>query len=288
MTDLKLGNIPLTDAGSLQQRLSMLLWGEAGDGKTTLAATAPGKKLWINFDPDGPTSIAGLANTHSGRTDTVLSIPNTYADFSGQTSSIVEGFRRDDHLGLGKILGAEDCDIDTVVVDSVTRFSQLALELAVKNRIGGSSNWTPSLETPGQTGYGARNTMTYRMFADIFTVTKKYNKHVIFITHEKDPTTNDKGETLFITMMLGGQLPKLGSSQVSEVWHLAHANGKRRISVQPCRMRKPMKTRMFNADIKSPEFDWVYDINNPDPRMEINTWWNDYIANQGKIPLPKV
>lgn len=288
MTDIKLGNYDVKTGDELPSRFSALIWGEAGDGKTTLAATAPGKKLWINFDPDGPRSITGLAAKHSTRTDTVLSIPNLYADLSAETSKVVDGFRKDDHLGLHKILEDDSNGIETVVVDSVTRFSQLALELAVKNGIGGGNSWRPSLETPGQTAYGARNTMTYRMFVDIFTVTKKYNKHVIFITHEKDPTTNDKGELLFITMALGGQLPKLGSSQLSEVWHLSNTGKERRIAFQPCRTRKPMKTRMFHVN-EAPEFVWKYDVENPDPRMEIATWWKNYIDNQGqKISPPKI
>ena len=38
--------------------MSLLLWGASGTGKTTLACTAPGKKLLILFDPDGDASIA--------------------------------------------------------------------------------------------------------------------------------------------------------------------------------------------------------------------------------------
>ena len=38
-------------------RMSMILWGDAGCGKTTLAATAPGRKLFIALDPDGDMSI---------------------------------------------------------------------------------------------------------------------------------------------------------------------------------------------------------------------------------------
>ena len=39
-------------------RVSMMLWGSAGCGKTTFANTAPGKRLYINFDPDGTSSLA--------------------------------------------------------------------------------------------------------------------------------------------------------------------------------------------------------------------------------------
>jgi hypothetical protein len=136
------------------------------------------------------------------------------------------------------------------------------------------------------TAYGARNILTYRMFVDIFTVTKRYNKNVIFITHEAAPNTDDQGNTLFITMALGGQLPALGSSQVSEVWHLSDTGKERRIAVRPCRARKPMKSRMFDSS-QSPEFVWKYNINDPDPKMEIATWWKEYQDGGKKLELPK-
>lgn len=288
MAELILGGKPLTQGFEQASRFSALLWGQAGCGKTTIAATAPGKKLWINFDPDGPSSVTGLSKRFAGQ-DTALSQEIYVYDLSGETNKIVEKFKQDDHLGLGKLLEDDSNGIETVVVDSVTRFSQLALENSVKRGIGGSTGWSPSIETPGQTGYGARNILTYRMFVDIFTITKRYNKNVIFITHEAAPHTNDKGETLFITMALGGQLPVLGSAQLSEVWHMTDGQKGRSIAVKACRGFKPMKTRMFDASTSNPEFIWDYDIKKPDPRMEIATWWKDWQASGGqKVSFPKV
>jgi hypothetical protein len=285
--ELVLGGKTLTQGSEQTPRFSSLIWGQAGCGKTTLAATAPGKKLWINFDPDGPSSVTGLSTLHAGK-DTALSHEIYVHDLSGEHHKITEQFKKDDHLGLGKLLSDETNGIETVVVDSVTRFAQLALENVVHRDIGKGGSWSPSIETPGQTAYGARNILTYRMFTDIFTITKRHNKNVIFITHEAAPHTNDKGETLFITMALGGQLPILGSAQLSEVWHVTDTPQGRKIAVKPCRGFKPMKTRMFTATTAEPEFVWNYDIMKPNTKMEIATWWKDWNDNGGqKISLPK-
>lgn len=41
--EIELGQFKIKQGGEAPTRLSMLLWGPAGCGKTTLAATAPGK-----------------------------------------------------------------------------------------------------------------------------------------------------------------------------------------------------------------------------------------------------
>ena len=285
--EMQLGGKTLVSGSEHATRFSALIWGQAGCGKTTLAATAPGKKLWINFDPDGPSSVTGLPAKYAGQ-DTALSHEIYVHDLSAETNRIAEKFKQDDHLKLGPLLADESNGIETVIVDSVTRFAQLALENVVQRDIGKGGSWSPSIETPGQTAYGARNILTYRMFSDIFTVTKRYNKNVIFITHEAAPHVNDKGETLFITMALGGQLPTLGSAQLSEVWHMTDGSKGRVIAVRPCRGFKPMKTRMFEADNANLEFDWKYDINKPDPKMEIATWYKEWRDNGGqKIKVPR-
>ena len=62
-------------------------------------------------------------------------------------------------------------------------------------------------------------------------------------------------------------------------------NGVRSIAVRPTMQRKPMKTRLFNAD-KAAEFSWYYD---PDTQVGegIADWWSAWQAGGGKkIPLP--
>lgn len=282
MTEIILRGKTVSRGDELPSRLSMLIWGPPGGGKTTLAATAPGKKLWINFDPDGPSSIVGLKAQHEGK-ETVLTNDIFVHDLSGEPNKVIDGFKRDDHLGLGKVLADPDIGIDTVVVDSLTRVSQMSLEHALATGNHGRA----TIEKPGQSVYGARNALTYRVVVDLLTITKRYNKNIIFITHEAAPTTNDDGVVLFITMALGGQLPNLSAAQISEVWNLTDTGKERRILVRPARSLKPMKTRMFAID-SGPEFVWKYDAQKPDREFEIATWWENYVNGGGKkIAFPK-
>ena len=54
---MQLGSIELTTPKTQPRRMSTIIWGPSGAGKTTLAATAPRPILWVNFDPDGTSSL---------------------------------------------------------------------------------------------------------------------------------------------------------------------------------------------------------------------------------------
>lgn len=235
-------NLPGFQAKTLADstsRTSMLLWGNPGAGKTVYAASAPGRKLLINFDPDGPTSL--------GARDDVLLL-----DLSSERKEIVDKFNSDDPFGLSKVLADEETNITTVIVDSVTAYSQLAVEKGISVTKGAT------LERPSPGAYGARNAITLRMMTTLLRLTGKHNKHIVFISHEDAATTDDAGNVLYITLMLGGKLGSQAALQISEVWHLTDDGKQRKIMVRPGRMRRPMKTRMFDAADKF-EFVCQYD-----------------------------
>jgi hypothetical protein len=89
-------------------------------------------------------------------------------------------------------------------------------------------------------------------------------------------------------MALGGQLPNLTTQKLGEVWYMSDIKGKRLIDLRPFRVYKPMKTRMFDIGPSKPsQFEWKYDINDPDPKYEIATWYNKWREGNGaKIGLP--
>jgi len=242
----------------------MLLWGTAGCGKTTLAATAPGKKLWINFDPRGTTSL-------QGRDDILI------LDLAEERPEVVTRFRQEDPFGLTKFIAEHE--IDTVVFDSTTNFADLATKYAV-TQVKGASIERPSLQ-----GYGFRNAYMLQAVKNLLRLTGRLNKHMIFIAHEDVPEKTEEGTVLYITLMLGGKLPEQVPLDLSEVWWISEVNGKRNIAIRPCRMRKPMKTRMFKTD-GEPEFLWKY---NPDTQVgdTIDKWYQDWIKAGKKIALPK-
>ena len=85
-----------------------------------------------------------------------------------------------------------------------------------------------------------------------------------------------------------GQLSDGVANQVglrfNEVWHVVDNGKDRVIALRPCRLRKPMKTRLFNAD--KPEFIWHYDPNTQ-VGEGIADWYHAWQASGGrKLALP--
>lgn len=248
-----------------------MIWGRAGSGKTTLAATAPPDILWINFDTDGTDSLGNFDETVD-----VL-------DLAHEPSAIVERVSSSDDnpFNIGNMLD-ENPRFKTVVVDSVTSYADLSLNEAVKHEKN-ATIYRPSLA-----GYGRRNTYTLRMIKSFLRMTHKRNLNIIFICHEGTPAKNDITGELIISVLLGGQLPELVPLQLSEVWLLVDLGNKREIHIRASAMRKPMKTRMFATSGKS-SFVWTFNADSMIPQdMTIAHWIDQWISNDfRKIPLPK-
>lgn len=268
--EITIGNRTITPVNSVDLRIAALLWGDAGCGKTTLAATAPGTKLWIQFDPDGVLSLAG-------RTDCIV------LDLSGEKHTIVDALKSDDPFGLEKML-KEHTEIETIVLDSLTALAVLASENAVAN-VKSATN-----ENPGLKGYGHRNAVVLRVVTSFMRLTKRLNKHIIFIAHEDTPTVDDNGIIQFITLALGGKQTNQIALSLNELWWMRRLDNKGKdsfwLAVRPCRTRKPMKTRMFDSSA-SPEFEWKHDVKEWEGDG-ISTWFEAWKENKGrKISLPK-
>ena len=245
-------------------RLSMILWGDSGSGKTTLASTAPGRKLFIMLDPDGDMSIRNAPDWERLNLTTETS-----------TDIVKEGMKPDPYTLYTKL-----DNFDTVVVDSLTKFTEHALQYAV--RIAPKS----SIEAPGIQGYGLRNICVGAFVSNIIRITGKLNKHLILITHEKDADKNNDGAIVSVNMMLGGQLPNIASKDISEVWNMRDQGGKRYISIRPERFRSPMKSRMFDMTGNT-SFEWRYNSNKL-AGPTIAEWWDAYTSGGfAKLPVPK-
>lgn len=257
-----------TDA---HNRMTMLLWGHSGCGKTVLASTAPKKILYMNFDPDGMRSLK--------RSPDIIEY-----DFTAlptlQFESLVEGkaVERD----LGDTL-AKDKEIRTVVVDSVTTVSSRSIDYAVQSRKAGAGATT---EQPGKAGYGIRNRVTLSFVNIVLRTTYKHNCNVILICHEDAPVTDKENNPVKITIILGGSLPIEVPLQISEVWHMRDDNKRRFITIRPSGLRVPMRSRMFKT-MDAIDFEWKY--NQETERGEgINDWFERWKANNfNKIDVPK-
>lgn len=257
MTEIKIGGLPIQKAGQKDQRMSLLLWGASGTGKTTLACTAPGRKLLILFDPDGDASIAERDDV-----DVV--------DMSQARNNIVEQFKHESVMGIAKVID----QYDTIIIDSLTNAQHMSVMHAV-TVVKGATVERPSLQ-----GYGHRNALITQLVKNLLRLTAKHNKHVVFIAHEASPQTNDEGIVMAVTIALGGQLVTAAPVDFSEVWCLQDTGKSRRILIRPARSFKPCKTRMFVTD-GAPEFTWSYKPDN------IETWYNQWRdSGYKKQPLP--
>ncbi len=255
-------------AGEQAKRLTQLLWGPSGEGKTTLACTAPGRKLLCMLDPDGHMSI-------TGRDD--VDVIKYYEEDMMQ---IAKMFKTDDPLQIEKLL--KDDKYDTVVVDSLTNATLSALDAGVANPLIKGT----AVERPAPGSYQIRNILTLKLIKNMLRVTGKYNKHCIFIGHEDSPTKDQEGHVLFTTIMLGGSLPDSTPIDFSEVWRLWSNTKGKMISIRTSRGYKPMKTRMFSTT-GEPEFIWKF---NPDTLQgdTIEKWWNEWQkGGKKKLALPK-
>lgn len=259
MVEFSVGGATIQKAGQKDQRMSMLLWGPSGVGKTTLACTAPGKKLLVLFDPDGDASVA-----HRDDVDVL--------DLSSSKNSIVELFKSQDNpLALGKVIA----EYDTVIVDSLSSAQHISVMHAVTQYKGAT------IERPSLQGFGARNALITQLCKNVIKLSKKHGKHCIFIAHEGSPDYSDEGIVREITFALGGQLKTSAPVDFSECWYVEDTGKVRRIAIRPCRQRKPMKSRMMVTS-DAPEFTWKHTGD------ELERWFNQWRDGEWqKIPLPK-
>lgn len=266
MTDIMIGGVEATRPKS--ERFTSLIWGPSGMGKTTLASTMPGKIALINFDPDGPSSIADAENVE-------------VFDLSGSSMSIVERMKGEDPLGIKKSLE----HFDSYIIDSLTTIAERTLAHGIKITKGAT------IERPSPGAYGARNAIVVELVRNVLAITAPLKRNVAFIAHEAAPTTNDDGAILDITLALGGQLPQNVSLRINEVWCMYETSkNEKMIIIRKARMRSPVKSRMFSA-MKSPEFEWHWnaeDRNDP-TNMWIKDWYAEWEQNgYKKLPLPSL
>lgn len=275
--EIKVGNVPLKPAQQKERRLSVLIWGAPGCYKTTLAATAPGKKLWLSFDPDATAPLGACP-------DEIVEL-----DYASQPDRVVEEFKNPNEgacRDIDRLLGS-DPTIETVVIDSCTSFGDKGWLHGVAKAQGTQKGKAATVEDPGYAGWGNKNAWMRLLVKNMLEITLKHNRHCVVIAHEDKPEKNEQGAIMYITIMLGSSLAQQVPINISEVWHMeiVGANAECRILTRPARLFKPMKTRMFKTT-GSPEFKWKF---NPETweGEGLATWYERWkAASYDKIPLP--
>ena len=263
--DMKIGTIDITTPKTQVTRMSLVLWGPSGCGKTTLAATAPRPILWINFDPDGTSSLMDQEDIY-------------IADYSMENSNKVVTFKHENAGGIKQIL-EDHPEIKTVVFDSITSFNEMALKHAVSEVRGAS------MEAPTLQGYGRRNSYTMQGIMSVIKATGALNKHCVFVAHESTPDKDEMTGAMMVSILVGGKMQSEIPIKLSEVWHMEDDGKDRKITVRANRMKKPMKSRMFKLSGAS-SFKWQFDPENWEGEG-IAEWYQAWVDNKGKkIELP--
>lgn len=267
--------IEISNPGDIAPRSTGILWGPSKSGKTTLLMTLPGRKLIINVDPDGWTSVAKRK------------------DMQVMDLSVLD-FDETIRFGMGGLaMQIEKSDFgegDSLIFDSATSYGQCALQMAVKNKIGESrkSGFIPTIEEPGISAYGARTQYIVTTVRNLLRATAKKRMHCWVTSHEDTPTTNDKGDFLYQSMLMSENAVNQTGLAVSEIWYLSKMDKVRRLAIAPCRGKKPMGSRMFTME-SEPEFVLKYDTSKPNTQPHsISTWWSQWLAgDKTALELPK-
>jgi hypothetical protein len=284
MATLELGGLPVTTGQDASDRMALLLWGPATVGKTCLAATAPGGKLWLSFGDNEHVSVAGRDDVH------VVNLSHLSVE------ELFKHAQSDNPFGLDKFL-ANNTGFESVVLDSATALAYRALQKSVLvDKIGAGRGFTPSMEAPGIAAYGGRNAIVLEVLTGFLRVTSKHNVHAIITAHEADPTTktvqgagNTQQEVIdYIGVMLGGQLVNNMTWRLSEIWFMSQDNQQRSLMVRPSRKRRPCKTRMFEQRDVPAEFELHYDPDLPDENQHtIASFYQQWLDNgKRRIPIP--
>lgn len=277
----KLGVVEVTTGLDTLMRSVIMLWGEAGVGKTTFAATMPGDKLWLSMGDNEHVSVQSRKDVYVAKLYD-LTLETFFRQGQG-----------DDPFGLDKYLSEHE-NVVSVVCDSLTALAFRALQKAVKiDKCGASNKFTPSMETPGLSAYGARNAIVFEVLTGLLRVTAKHNVHILITAHEDDPTMVEGQDVIdYVGVMLGGKIVTNAAWRLSEIWYMWQertGNKEMRLAFRPTRKRKPMKTRMFRTD-DAPDFILQYTPYKSDDapgQMTIASWLEELEKTGGhKLALP--
>lgn len=252
----------ITQVKAKPKRFTALIWGEAGCGKTTLACTAPGKKLLVLTDPDGDVSVAD--------------VPDLYV--MDLTKADVEQYIAVDPFNILKL--CDEHEIDTVIFDGLTN----AIDQVLTKAIASTTN--SSERKVAIASYQMRNRYILRLIKTLNAGLRIRNKHFICIAHQDAPQRDAEGNIKGYTLMVGGTLYVSAPVDFSEVWCIQESSKGKFIMVKPGRQRSPMKTRMFTT-MSDVEFQWKF---NPETQegATIAQWWQDYCDGDfKKLPLPR-
>lgn len=270
MAQITIAGLPVSSPDDNIETLSILLWGEAGTGKSTIAATMPGDILWLQYDS------TGLANINSTVVNAGKEANIHVLRLAGMPNSFVERFKEEDPLTLSRTF-KENPNIKSLVFDSLTSFADKALAYGVV-KAGASVKFKnnpqsrPTIEDPGMAGYGNKRVYVEACIRNVMSICVRHGVNVCFITHEGPPEYNTDGQIVKRTLALGSSLNISVPRDLSEIWYLRDTGKERHLLIRSQGIIRPMRSNLlfhteqkqsfklnFNADDWSGEgiADWI-------------------------------
>lgn len=195
-------------------RIKMLVYGQPGSGKTTLALSAP-KPLLIDFDN-------GINRVDYELIKDTVQVEN-YAD-------------------ILNLLNNEDLsDYETLVIDTGGKMLDCMSEyLIASNPRLGKRNGSLTLE-----GYGVRKVE----FTSLLKLINSKKKHVIFVAHR---TSEKNGDDMRYVPLFGGSNYDALATELDLVGYLVAEGNRRTITFDPCAMSEGKNTCNLPASMDVP------------------------------------
>lgn len=146
---------------------SILIFGEPGTGKTTLAATAKGKKLFIELNETGISSVADNPDIQVVRIKSFTQ----FNDFINKLDKVVTKYQ-----------------FNAIIIDTVNGLQELFLSETSNAKAG---------KQPSQQDYGTWNTKISGIMSFLKQNCEAWGITLIFIGHQKnDAPNNEDGQTI--------------------------------------------------------------------------------------------
>lgn len=195
-------------------RIKMLVYGQPGAGKTSLALSAP-KPLLIDFDN-------GVNRVDYQLIKDTVQVEN-YAD-------------------VLNLLNTEDLsDYETIVIDTGGKMLDCMAEyLIASNPRLGKRNGSLTLE-----GYGVRKVE----FSSLIKLINSKKKHVVFVAHR---TTEKNGDDIRYVPLFGGSNYDALATELDLVGYLVAEGSRRTITFDPCSTSEGKNTCNLPATMEVP------------------------------------
>lgn len=188
----------------------ILLIGDSGAGKTTATASFPGPVLMCDFDGKVDSAAQFLAVHNPAQLELVeYNDYSDYGKFSGKKITAVEQFNKD----MGDLAKITPFPYKTIVVDSLTLFSDASMEYLMKLNHGIKRTVTNGVQIPALQDYQ----MARIWFKQIIGAMLALPCHVVFTAHIQTEKDELSGQILRSPMM-AGKLSKELPIYFGEVW----------------------------------------------------------------------